>query len=125
MEEIKKLHAEKEKETAELLKNTSFANFLLKAHQEIFDNMDVMANDMATNEVKRYMMLSGESDGIDLIIKLVGEELYKQEDFKTFIFKMNEYFNLIRNNANYKEKEEYKSNEELVYNKFSSFLKLI
>ena len=125
MEEIKKLHAEKEKETAELLKNSSLANFLLKAHQEIFDNMDVLVNDMATNEVKRYMMLSGESDGIDLIIKLVGEELYKQEDFKIFVFKMNEYFNLIRSNENYKEKEEYKSNEELVYNKFSSFLKLI
>ena len=36
MEEIKKLHAEKEKETAELLKNSSYATFLLKAHQDIF-----------------------------------------------------------------------------------------
>lgn len=122
MEEIKKLHAEKEKETAELLQNSSYANFLLKAHQEIFDNMDIMANEMATNEVKRYMMLSAESDGIDLLIKLGGEDLFKHEDFKKFVLKMNEYFNLIQNNSNYKEKEEYKINEEIVYKKFSSFL---
>ena len=122
MEEIKKLHATKEKETAELLQNSSYASFLLKAHQEIFDNLDIIANEMATNEVKRYMMLSAESDGIDLLIKLGGEELFKHEDFKTFIKQMNEYFNKIRNNSNYKEKEEYKINEEIVYKKFSSFL---
>jgi uridylate kinase len=125
MDEIKKLHAEKEKETAELLKTLSYASFLLKSHQETFDNVNIIAEDMAVNEIKRYMMLSAESDGIDLILKLGGEELYKQEEFKIFIQKMNEYFNKIKNNVNYKEKEEYSVNENIVYNKFKLLLEKI
>jgi len=120
MEEIKKLHNEKLKETQELANNSTVGTFLLKTHEETFQNLNLVAHDMATIPIKRYMMLSAESDGIDLMLKFGGDKLQQDEEFKSFIKKMNEYFNKIREDVAYEEVEEYKENETIVYDKFKS-----
>ena len=125
MEEVKKLLEEKTKETEVIANNSTVGSFLLKTHDEIFNNLDAMANEMATIPIKRYLMLSAESDGIDLLIKIGGDKLYKDEEFKLFIKKMNEYFNKIRENTKLEEVEEYKYNEQLVYDKFKAILEKV
>jgi hypothetical protein len=120
MEEIKKLHNEKLKETQELANNSTVGTFLLKTHEETFQNLDLVAHDMATIPIKRYMMLSAESDGIELILKFGGDKLQQDEEFKLFIKKMNEYLKKIREDVAYEEVEEYKENETRVYDKFRS-----
>ena len=125
MEKVKKLLEEKTKETEVIANNSTVGSFLLKTHDEIFNNLDAMANEMATIPIKRYLMLSAESDGIDLLIKIGGDKLYKDEEFKLFIKKMNEYFNKIRDNTKLEEVEEYKYNEQLVYDKFKAILEKV
>ena len=125
MEEIKKLLKEKTKETEALANNSTVGSFLLKTHDETFNNLDLVAHEMATIPIKRYLMLSAESDGIDLLIKIGGDKLYKDEEFKLFIKKMNEYFNKIRENSKLEEVEEYKYNEQLVYDKFKELLEKV
>ena len=125
MEEVKKLLEEKTKETEVIANNSTVGSFLLKTHDEIFNNLDAMANEMATIPIKRYLMLSAESDGIELLIKIGGDKLYKDEEFKLFIKKMNEYFNKIRENTKLEEVEEYKYNEQLVYDKFKAILEKV
>ena len=125
MEEVKKLLEEKTKETEVIANNSTVGSFLLKTHDEIFNNLDAMANEMATIPIKRYLMLSAESDGIELLIKIGGDKLYKDEEFKLFIKKMNEYFNKIRENSKLEEVEEYKYNEQLVYDKFKAILEKV
>ena len=125
MEEVKKLLEEKTKETKVLANNSTVGFFLLKTHEETFNNLDEMANEMATVPIKRYLMLSAESDGIDLLVKFGGEKLYKDEEFKLFIKKMNEYFNKIREHSKLEEVEEYKYNEQLIYTKFKEMLEKI
>jgi len=120
MEEIKKLHNEKLKETQELANNSTVGTFLLKTHEETFQNLNLIAHDMATIPIKRYMMLSAESDGIELILKFGDEKLQQDEEFKLFIKKMNEYLKKIREDGAYEEVEEYKENETIVYDKFKS-----
>jgi len=122
MEEVKKILAEKTKETEVLANNSTVGFFLLKTHEETFTNLDAIADEMATVPIKRYLMLSAESDGIDLLVKFGGDKLYKDEEFKLFIKKMNEYFNKIRENPKLEEVEEYKYNEQLVYAKFKELL---
>jgi len=129
MEEIKKLHLEKIKDTEELAKNldsSTIGLFLLKTHEEIFDNLEnlnIIINDMASQTIKRYLMLSGESEGIDLIQKIGGDELYKNNEFKLFIVKINEYFDKIRSNDSYISTDEYAEAEQLIYNKFKDIEK--
>jgi hypothetical protein len=125
MEEVKKLYAEKTKETEALANNSTVGSFLLKTHDETFNNLDLVAHEMATMPIKRYLMLTAERDGIDLLIKIGGDKLYKDEEFKLFIIKMNEYFNKIREDSKLEEVEEYKCNEYLVYNKFKELLEKI
>jgi len=125
MEEVKKLLEEKTKETEAIANNSTVGSFLLKTHEEIFNNLDKMVTEMATISIKRYLMLSAESDGIDLLIKFGGDKIYKDEEFKLFIKKMNEYFNKIRENPKLEEVEEYKYNEQLVYNKFKTLLERV
>jgi len=125
MEEVKKLLEKKTKETEVIANNSTVGSFLLKTHDEIFNNLDAMANEMATIPIKRYLMLSAESDGIELLIKIGGDKLYKDEEFKLFIKKMNEYFNKIRENSKLEEVEEYKYNEQLVYDKFKAILEKV
>ena len=120
MEEIKKLHNEKLKETQELANNSTVGTFLLKTHDETFQNLDLVAHDMATIPIKRYMMLSAESDGIELMLKFGADKLQQDEEFKLFIKKMNEYLKKIREDVAYEEVEEYKENETIVYDKFKS-----
>jgi hypothetical protein len=118
MDEIKKILNEKIKETEENISNSSIGVFLLKTHEDVINNMEVIAHDMAINYVKRYLMLMGEYDGIELLLKVGGEALYKDENFKLFITYMNQYFDKIKNDVEYNEVEEYKENENKVYNKF-------
>ena len=118
--QLKKIHSEKVKETEDQANELSIGMFLLKTHEETFANLDIISHDMATNIIKRYMMLSAESDGIDLILKVGGDKLYEDTCFKLFITKMNEYINKIREDLEYKTIDEYKNNEELVYAKFKS-----
>jgi hypothetical protein len=125
MEEVKKLLEEKTKETEVIANNSTVGSFLLKTHEETFNNLDLVAHEMATIPIKRYLMLSAESDGIDLLIKIGGDKLYKDEEFKLFIKKMNEYFNKIREHSKLEEVEEYKYNEELVYAKFKELLEKV
>jgi hypothetical protein len=125
MEEVKKLLEEKTKETSVLANNSTVGTFLLKTHEETFNNLDAIVNEMATVPIKRYLMLSAESDGIDLLLKFGGDKLFKDEEFILFIRKMNEYFNKIRENLKYEEVEEYKYNEHLVYAKFQALLEKI
>ena len=125
MEEVKKLLEEKTKETEVLANNSTVGFFLLKTHEETFNNLDTMVNEMASVPVKRYLMLSAESDGIDLLVKFGGEKIFKDEEFKLFIKKMNEYFNKIREHSKLEEVEEYKYNEQLVYTKFKELLEKV
>jgi len=124
MEEIKKLHMEIIKDTEELAKNLNSSNigtFLLKTHEEILNesnDLNILINDMATQPMKRYLMLSGESEGIDLIQKMGGDELFKNDEFKLFIVKINEYFNKIKTSPSYKKVAESAQIEEDIYNKF-------
>ena len=118
MDEIKKILNEKIKETEENANNSTIGVFLLKTHEDVFNNMDVIASDMATNSIKRYLMLMGEYDGIELLLKIGGDALYNDSNFKLFITQMNLYFDKIRNNEKYDEVEEYKENENKVYDKF-------
>jgi hypothetical protein len=118
MDEIKKILNEKIKETEENISNSSIGVFLLKTHEDVINNMEVIAHDMAINSVKRYLMLMGEYDGMELLLKVGGDALYKDENFKSFIKSMNQYFEKIRNDVEYNEVEEYKENENKVYNKF-------
>ena len=118
MDEIKKILNEKIKETEENISNSSIGVFLLKTHEDVINNMEVIAHDMAINSVKRYLMLMGEYDGMELLLKVGGEALYKDENFKLFITYMNQYFDKIKNDVEYNEVEEYKENENKVYNKF-------
>lgn len=125
MDEVKKLLEEKTKETEVLANNSTVGFFLLKTHEETFNNLDEMSNEMATVPIKRYLMLSAESDGIDLLVKFGGDKLFKDEEFKLFIKKMNEYFNKIREHSKLEEVEEYKYNEQLVYTKFKELLEKV
>ena len=118
MDEIKKILNEKIKETEENANNSTIGVFLLKTHEDVFNNMDVIASDMATNSIKRYLMLMCEYDGIELLLKIGGDALYNDSNFKLFITQMNLYFDKIRNNEKYDEVEEYKENENKVYDKF-------
>jgi hypothetical protein len=118
MDEIKKILNEKIKETEENISNSSIGVFLLKTHEDVLNNMDVIAHDMAINSIKRYLMLMGEYDGMELLLKVGGEALYKDENFKSFIKLMNQYFEKIRKDEQYDEVEDYKENENKVYNKF-------
>ena len=118
MDEIKKILNEKIKETEENISNSSIGVFLLKTHEDVINNMEVIAHDMAINSVKRYLMLMGEYDGMELLLKVGGEVLYKDEKFKLFITYMNQYFDMIKNDVEYNEVEDYKENENKVYNKF-------
>jgi len=121
MDEIKKAHSEIEKQNEELIKTSTIGNFLLKNHEEVFNNIDLYANDMASNTFKRFMMLYGESDGIDKILELSKnnvEKLYADKDFKEFITKINEYFLKIQNSSSFEKNEEYEIIEKLIYDKF-------
>jgi hypothetical protein len=122
MDEIKKILNEKIKETEENISNSSIGVFLLKTHEDVINNMEVIAHDMAINSVKRYLMLMGEYDGMELLLKVGGEALYKDENFKLFITYMNQYFDKIKNDVEYNAVEEYKENENKVYNKFKVLL---
>jgi hypothetical protein len=118
MDEIKKILNEKIKETEENISNSSIGVFLLKTHEDVINNMEVIAHDMAINSVKRYLMLMGEYDGMELLLKVGGDALYNDENFKSFIKSMNQYFEKIKNDVEYNDVEEYKENENKVYNKF-------
>jgi hypothetical protein len=122
MDEIKKVHAQIEKENQELIQNenSTIGNFLLKNHEEVFNNIDLYVDNMASNSIKRFMMLNGESDGIDLVLKLGKsvDEIYSDENFKIFITKINEYFDKIQSSSLYEKSEQYEMFEKLIYDKF-------
>lgn len=118
MDDIKKLHEEKQKDTKQLLENSTFGSFLYQSHVEVFTNLDQCVTDMATNPIKRYLMLTAEFDGIELIIKLSNSEIYKDNDFKKFIMEINDYFDKIQSHEKYERVEEYNENEEKTYKKF-------
>ena len=121
MDEIKKAHSEIEKQNEELIKTSTIGNFLLKNHEEVFNNIDLYANDMASNIFKRFMMLNGESDGMDKILEFSKnnvEKLYGDKDFKEFITKINEYFLKIQNSSLFEKNEEHEMIEMLIYDKF-------
>lgn len=125
MDEIKKILNEKIKETEENASNSTIGVFLLKTHEDVFNNMDVIAADMATNSIKRYLMLMGEYDGIELLLKIGGDAIYNDNNFKLFITQMNLYFDKIKNNEKYDEVEDYKDNENKVYDKFKKLIEKI
>jgi hypothetical protein len=119
MEEIKNLLNEKITETEQLIKSPiSISQFLIKSHEDIIDNMELLAHEMAVTPIKRIFMLKSESDGIDLIIKINKDDIYQDESFKKFIILMNEYFTKIRTDEKYEEIKEYTESENLVYEKF-------
>jgi hypothetical protein len=125
MDEIKKVHAQIEKENQELIQNenSTIGIFLLKNHEEVFNNMDLYVENMSSNSIKRFMMLNGESDGIDLILKIAASKsnmngLYGDKDFKTFIIKINEYFKKIQESPSYEKSEQFEMLEKLIYDKF-------
>ena len=118
MDDIKKLHEQKERETKELLKKSTLGTFLYQAHVEVFTNLDQCVLDMATNPLKRYLMLTAEYDGIELLTKLTRAEIYLESDFKKFINEINDYFDKIQSHEKYEQVEEYKENEEKTYKKF-------
>lgn len=122
MEELKKLHSEKLKETKDQAESSTIGSFLLKNHQETFENMKVVANDMAKISIKRFLMLSAESDGIDLLIKFGGQKIYEDKDFCEFIVKINEYFDMIRSDKEYDTNEQYEYQELIIYDKFKGLL---
>jgi hypothetical protein len=120
MDEIKKIHSEIEKENDELIKKSTIGIFLLKNHEEIFNNMETYVNEMASNIIRRCMMLHAESDGIDLVFKLGKpvDEIYSDENFKIFLIKINEYFEKIQSSPTYEKSEQYEMFEKLIYDKF-------
>jgi hypothetical protein len=123
MEEIKNLVNQKYKETEELSKNSTIGEFLLKTHDETFSNIDLISHEMAIVPLKRYLSLNMESDGIDLILKIGGDKLYTDENFKLFVIKINEYFDKIIQDKEYVSIEENIENENQIYDKFKSILK--
>jgi hypothetical protein len=126
MDEIKKLLIEKLKETEENANNLSIGMFLLKTHEDVFnDNIDIVAHDMAITPIKRYLMLTGESDGLDIVLKLGGDNIYNDSNFKLFVTFMHRYLTKIKNDEKYEEVEEYKYNENLVYDKFKKLFEKI
>lgn len=125
MEEIKILANEKYNDTKKTAENSTIGEFLLKTHEETFSNLGLISHELATVPVKRYVTLTAESDGIDLILKVGGNLLYKDAKFKDFIVKMNDFFNKIKSDPDYQDVEEYKYNEELVYDKFKDILSKI
>jgi len=118
--QLKDLYSEKSKETELQANELSIGEFVLKTHEETFNNISILAHDMATNLFKRYMMLTAESDGIDLILKVGGDKIYKDENFKQFIIKMNEYLNKIKEDSAYETSDQTKDNEALIYTKFKT-----
>ena len=62
---------------------------------------------MATVTIKRFLMLTSESDGIKLIIQLCSDNIYKHPEFKMFIEKMNQYFNKIQLHPSYEQNVDY------------------
>ena len=122
MDEIRKILNEKIKETEENANNSTIGVFLLKTHEDVFNNLDVIAHDMAITAIKRYLMLTGERDGIDLILKIGGNEIYNDFSFKLFVIKMNQYLTKIRYDEKYEEVEEYKETENIIYDKFKAML---
>jgi hypothetical protein len=120
MNEIKKIHSEIEKKNDELIKKSTIGIFLLKNHDEIFNNMESYVSEMAANTIRRCMMLHAESDGIDLVLKLGKsvDEIYSDENFKIFITKINEYFDKIQSSSLYEKSEQYEMFEKLIYDKF-------
>lgn len=122
MDELKNLFSEKLKENEELMKSTSITQFLLKNHEDVFNNMDEYANEMATVTIKRFLMLTSESDGIKLIIHLCGDNVYNHPEFKMFIEKINQYFDKIRTHPSYEQNVDYIPRETEVYDEFKTLL---
>jgi len=118
MDEIKKVHSQIEKENEELIKKATIGNFLLKNHEDIFSNMDKYAEDMASNTFKRFMMLNGESDGLDKIIQITSISIYNDKEFIEFINKICEYFLKIQTHEKYEKSEQFEMIEKLIYDKF-------
>jgi hypothetical protein len=126
MDEIKELLNKKIKETEENANSLSIGMFLLKTHEDVFnDNIDIIAHDMAITPIKRYLMLTGESDGLDIILKLGGDNIYNDLNFKLFVTSMHQYLTKIKNDQKYEEVEEYKYNENLIYEKFKDLFEKI
>jgi hypothetical protein len=73
---------------------------------------------MASNFIKRFMMLNGESDGIDKILQLDTNKLNNDKEFIEFIVKINEYFEKIRSNSAYEKNDQIDLLENLIYDKF-------
>jgi hypothetical protein len=118
MDELKKKHLEIEEENKDLIQNVSIGKFLLMNHADVFNNMDTYASEMATNFIKRFMMLNGESDGIDKILQLDTNKLNNDKEFIEFIVKINEYFEKIRSNSSYEKNDQIDLLENLIYDKF-------
>jgi len=118
MDELKKKHLEIEEENKDLIQNVSIGKFLLMNHADVFNNMDTYASEMATNITKRFMMLNGESDGIDKILQLDRNKLNNDKEFIEFIVKINEYFEKIKSNSAYEKNEQIDLLENLIYDKF-------
>jgi hypothetical protein len=88
------------------------------SNEEVFNNIELYANDMASNTFKRFMMLNGESDGIDKILQLDRNKLNNDKEFIEFIVKINEYFEKIKSNSAYEKNEQIDLLENLIYDKF-------
>jgi preprotein translocase subunit SecA len=122
MDELKNLFSEKLKENEELMKSTSITQFLLKNHEDVFNHIDEYAEEMATTTIKRFLMLTSESDGIKLIIQLCGDNVYNHPEFKMFIKKINQYFDKIHAHPKYEQNVDYISRENEVYDEFKTLL---
>jgi len=118
MDELKKKHIEIEEENKDLIQSVSIGKFLLMNHADVFNNLDTYASEMATNYIKRFMMLNGESDGIDKILQLDTKKLNEDKEFIEFIIKINEYFEKIKSNTLYEKNEQIDLLENLIYDKF-------
>jgi hypothetical protein len=118
MDELKKKHIEIEEENKDLIQSVSIGKFLLMNHADVFNNLDTYASEMATNYIKRFMMLNGESDGIDKILQLDTKKLNEDKEFIEFIIKINEYFEKIKSNTAYEKNEQIDLLENLIYDKF-------
>ena len=118
MDELKKKHIEIEEENKDLIQSVSIGKFLLMNHADVFNNLDTYASEMATNYIKRFMMLNGESDGIDKILQLDTKKLNDDKEFIEFIIKINEYFEKIKSNTAYEKNEQIDLLENLIYDKF-------
>jgi len=118
MDELKKKHIEIEEENKDLIQSVSIGKFLLMNHADVFNNLDTYASEMATNYIKRFMMLNGESDGIDKILQLDTKKLNEDKEFIEFIIKINEYFEKIKSNTLYEKNDQIDLLENLIYDKF-------